>query len=396
MRALVHVPVLCLLVLPFSSQGRVHVVDQAGRQGVDFTDLTLAVSTAADGDVLLVRSGDYARRSGAIDLFGKGLTVVADLGATVNVSLVRVLNLPAGRFALMQGLKVSSPSPAVELADDQGPVWFEGCRLEPLAVMASTPSSVDRCETVVLSRCLMLGPMHPFQAGLLGALKAGGSRIFLYDSRVEALDPGATCVSLSAGHLSLSGSSVLGGDGASGTPFSCDGGDGGAGLLLINTGQASFFDSVLEGGTGGVPLGSCNAGGDGDAVFALAGSGASVIRGESRSLQVVSPVRDDEFLQATFTGQPGDQVWIRYSSRPGTGSSSRRVPGGVVLGSPSFGRFLGTLPASGTLASRNDIRDLAPGVESKVLFCQAFFREARSGRFVASAPSAVVVLDSSF
>ncbi len=134
--------VLSLLSIPCSwvpcprSQGHVHVVDAAGGPGTDFTDLSQAVSGAADGDLLLVRAGDHRD---AISLDGKGLSVVTDVGAAGQVIQVSILNLPAGRFALLQGLASRFNSSPMELLQDQGPIWFEGCNLEPSSGWGRSP-----------------------------------------------------------------------------------------------------------------------------------------------------------------------------------------------------------------------------------------------------------------
>src|SRR5262245_45172512 len=87
-----------------AAQGQVLVVDAAGGPGSDFTDVPSAVSAAVDGDVLLVRSGSYLVDELAIALDGKGLTLVADSGASVAVGSLDVQDLPAGHFTLLQGL----------------------------------------------------------------------------------------------------------------------------------------------------------------------------------------------------------------------------------------------------------------------------------------------------
>src|SRR5262245_36482105 len=94
------VPVLVALAgSEVRAQGHVLVVDAAHGPGSDYADLSDAVNAAADGDVLLVRSGNY---QDPILLNAKGLTVVADVGATVQVITVDVTNLPASRFAAFQ------------------------------------------------------------------------------------------------------------------------------------------------------------------------------------------------------------------------------------------------------------------------------------------------------
>ena len=111
---------------------------------------------------------------------------------------------------------------------------------------------------------------------------------------------------------------------------------------------------------------------------------------------MVSPVREDELLQATFTGKPGDRVWIVYSMVPGSGLASARWDGRLVLGSPRAGFFVGTIDGSGSLVFQTAAPDLPSGVESAIFFLQGLFRDTGTRRFVTSAPSAMVLLDSAF
>jgi hypothetical protein len=120
------------------------------------------------------------------------------------------------------------------------------------------------------------------------------------------------------------------------------------------------------------------------------------VAGSARSLALASPVRTDELVQATFTGQPGDRVWLRHSFQAGAGQASPFYDGEYLLGQPRFKGLTATIPASGTLVVTAPAPQLAPGQESLVVYCQAFFRDAAGQRFVVSPPGAVVLLDPSF
>lgn len=387
------------LLLLAASQGQVHVVDAAGGPGADFTTLNAAVSAAAGGDVVLVRAGDYfvdGPISDGIFLNDKGLTVVADSGAVVRTSNVRIQDLAATDQVLIQGLTFRSSQIVADLDDDLGPLWFEGCAFEPQFDLTAGGFFPTGCDSVVLARCqLATVPLITPTTALL----AQDSRLHVFDSTLQGSgnnNPLATVVLRQGAFLQLFGSSVHGGDGAPGTFFLCDGLPGGDAASLEGVSTLVTLDATVQGGAGGAPyLGSCNAGADGEDVVVTSGT-VVPLAGAARSLEVASPVRTDEQVLATLTGLPGDRVWFRYSLVPGTGQASPFYDGELLLGSPRYRAFTATLPASGTLVVTASAPQLAAGMESLVVYCQAFFRDAAGQRFVLSSPSAMVLVDAGF
>jgi hypothetical protein len=384
---------LLLLAVP---QGQVHVVDAAGGPGSDFTSVAAAVSAASDGDVVLVRAGDYLDFDG-IFLTGKGLTVVTEPGASVVTDRIRILDLPSSSQVLIQGLDFQTDTIAADLDDDLGPMWFERCSFGPrfFALFGNDGFHPTNCDTVVLARCQLREASRPSPSA---ALLAENSRLHIFDSVL----PGASTEgSLSAvvlqqgSFLELFGSTVHGGDGAPGTFLHCDGFAGGDALTLQNMSVLVTLDSLLVGGAGGAPFEvSCSPGADGEGLVVVGGTPVP-LAGSARSLDVASPVRTDASVQASFTGLPGDRVWLKYSFQSGAGQSSRFYDGENLLGTPRFRAFSATIPASGTLVVTAPAPQLAPGEESLVVYCQAFFRDAAGQRFVLSSPSALVLLDAS-
>src|SRR5688572_18660193 len=91
---------LALLVLPVDrAAAGVLVVDASG--GGAFTDLPAAVAAAADGDILLLKSGAYT----APTIANKALDVVADTGASVVVQgPFAVTDLTATRAVTITGV----------------------------------------------------------------------------------------------------------------------------------------------------------------------------------------------------------------------------------------------------------------------------------------------------
>jgi len=388
------------LSLLLVSQGQVHVVDAANGPGTDFTTLGAAVGAALDGDVVLVRGGDYfldGFGTEGIFLDGKGLVVVAEPGAVVRTTRARIRNLPAAGRVLIQGLTFTSNEIVADFDDDAGPLWFERCVFQPQFDLVAGGVHPTNCATVVLSRC----SLHAVPLIVPStALRSQNSRLHFYDGTVQGRATGGLSAAVELGQssfLELFGSDVHGGDGADGNSILfCNGQEGGAALVVAEASTLVRLDSSLVGGAGGAPFsGGCSSGADGQDLNVVQGT-VVALGGSARSLEIGSPVRTDEMVVATFTGLPGDRVWLRFAFLPGPGSFSRFYDGEYLLGMPRFKALVATIPPSGTLVVAAAAPQLPPGEESLVAYCQAFFLDAAGQRFVLSSPSALVVIDASF
>src|SRR5262245_14504231 len=91
----------CALVVSASAQSAVLVVDRAHPSGT-FATVADAVSAAADGDIILVRSGLY----GAVVVDGKGLAIVNDAGS-VGLDRLVIRNLPAQSVVTVRGIDLT-------------------------------------------------------------------------------------------------------------------------------------------------------------------------------------------------------------------------------------------------------------------------------------------------
>ncbi|NOT29768.1 MAG: hypothetical protein HOP15_04880 [Planctomycetes bacterium] len=366
-------------------QGQVHVVDGAGGPGADFTTIFAAVNAAADGDVVLVRSGNYLsdgpgkpnKGLDLLDIPGRSLVVLAERGASVRTNSLQVHGLSRGEWALVQGIRFEQQGIAGWLTDNQGPVWLESCTLRALPFVNDHDAMrVQDCDSVVMTRCEIEAPV--IQTGIL----ATRSRLQLWQSVAR----GGPAVRLIQASISLSGSWVHGMDGldSSGPPFfpNGNGGDGGDGLVLQLRSQVWLQDSILEGGAGGTPTGSGLPGADGEALVILTGR-THAVAGSSKALELSSPVREGAPVTLTVRGKPGDLVWLRLALSP-DGLAHRGLAPGL---------FLGRIPAGGVLVLTLSAPNLPAGREGLVFFCQATVRDTDSQRFVASSPSALVLLD---
>jgi hypothetical protein len=143
-----------MLAVPFllalAPQSGLHVVDDDGGPGVAFTDLQAAVDAAADGDLILVRSGTYA----PILVDGRSLSIVADAGADVLVLdplasgasgvAANVKNVPDGGLVVLSGLGFDGRN---------GPGL--GATIDAPGFLS--PGDWEKYGTVWIERCTILG-----------------------------------------------------------------------------------------------------------------------------------------------------------------------------------------------------------------------------------------------
>ncbi len=396
-----------LLSAPALAQGQVHVIDANAGPGTDFTSLIDGWSSAADGDVLLVRTGNYDH----ILIDGKSLAVVADAGATVTTGAVTVRNLASGQWALVQGLDIFGANNvrAVAAHDNGGTVWIEDCTIAgsfPFGFPSGGVAATDSA-SLVLARCQVSEPggSPPFAEAVLSER----SNLHLVETTVLGFDgattefqggTGTSAVRVVDGSFSALGAVLEGGDGGDGLDFHglCgSGGNGGDGLELAGAGApaAFLFDVVASAGLGGsaAGAGTCTNGLDGSALDVQSGSVTSSAA-PAGLFQVASPVRAGSPVNESYEGAPGTFVWLVWSG-------SAAVPTGPVAG---FGGppvhlasvnpiFRGVLDGAGQLTTSFTVAAVPPGLEALQLPLQALFVEFGPLRLTAGAPAALVVLD---
>lgn len=401
-----------------------------------FADIPAAAAAAVDGDVLLVRSGDY----NGFTLDGKALSVVADAGAAVNVyTCVTVRNLPAGKTVLLAGLTIRDVQEdrALLLDGNAGHVRIQSLSANSVGnPFGSTYEAVfvRLCADVAFASSTLRGP-HGLNAGLdylspaEEALIAWSCNVALIDCTVEggngvdgyndaiglphdgrdgamAID-GVECVLVARGSTIRGGK---GGKGLNGTlpPPGCSstfdhataGGAGGAGLRVQGTSPlANGYATLLAGGTGGAggtsACGALPPGPDGPATIAPAGVVTS-LPGPSLRFAVPQPAREGGNLALHFEGTPGMRV-IVLQGNGGAGWLPQPSLRGVLLVAPTLRRLdFGVIPPSGVLDVAPPVPlDLGAGIQSRTVQVQAVFIDAQ-GRSHLAAPGTIVMLDAAF
>lgn len=422
-------------VLASPAAANVLVVSPTG----PFTDIQSALDAAAvSGDTILVKAGSYP----TFAIVNKSVDVVADTGANVQVNgAVRVRNLAAGREVVISGLQVHGVLTASDsfMGDGlfatqcAGSIRVQDCGISCALVQNSCDihpaAEIDHCADVVMVRCTLVGSAWGGGWSPPGGpgLRVSSSSIALHECSVHGgrggrVNDNAYCpafpgggndgdgedggdgLAASASFVFASSSQFVGGSGGDGTCFGsgiADGGDGGTGLVLLDTAcVAQVMGCTFQGGFGG---NFCCTLGCGDPGYA--GFGTVYFPGTSWTsfsdgpwlLQAPSPVRELSTEVLTIHGAAGDDVFLCMTAH--TQFVDQLPFEGVSICKPTSMpmRFFiaGAIPANGVLAVPLTVPDLGPGVQSRHSFCQPFVHTS-SGTWRLGEPASIVVLDQAF
>lgn len=392
--------------------GGVHVVAPALGAGVDFTSIQDAVDAAGDGDLILVRSGDYA----AFVIDAKALTVTADLGHDVNVNgATSVSGLAAEQTVILSNMVLygSGVGHGLLLTANAGAVQVDGCAIQgagTTAFIAGDGAYIIGCAAVTMTACVFSAASTLGGSAANSGISAIDSAVSLYECNVygeQGFGPGigGAGYRMNGGSLLVSGCSITGGLGGEGSVdpvfgICTDGGPGGSGLVMGTSGSPPVggllrrLDSTIVGGPGGPPPpgSTCVTGPPGQDIDLLAGT-IQTIPVSHRTFSVTSPVRDGETATLHFEGLPGELVFllVSFSQNP------VYVPmfqGTWMPGSPYFLFWFGSIPAGGSLDLLYDV-NVDPTFVSSVLCEQSLYYTIPSG-WVLGSPRPCVILSSAF
>jgi hypothetical protein len=231
------------------------VVDDNGGPGVSFTDTPPAVAAAADGDVVVVKPGQYS----PFTVSGKGLrilgedrltTIVRSFTATVST----IADAPAGSPVVLECRSFGFPGLGLDLP-------------QQLRILGSTTVAVVEQVTIDGE---VFGPLAspPFGPGLL----ADGAEVHLRHRSISGPPgtlagpglpqdlPGKPALSVvNGGKVEVASSGLVGGSGAGQIAFGDVAGVGGPGISISSSpGTLSVLrvvGSAVHGGLGGT--GAC-------------------------------------------------------------------------------------------------------------------------------------------
>ncbi len=370
-----------------AAQGNVWVVDFMGGPGSDFTDLSAAVQTAGDGDVLLVRPGLYTVWD-TID--GRSLTIAGD-GPFVQVDgRLTVQNLAADQRVSLRGVTFQFPA-QIELFNHDGVMWIEDSLIRADLYGGSGPYgavyAVDA--RLVVQNSHVIGSM---QYGFHAAPPTSG--LYLVDSIAvlsgssitggEGIDtvfpdlPGAAGLFLTGSTFFASGSFIQGGYGST-QP-------GGTGIEASSGAYVALRDTPVSGGAGS-PGGS--------PLSVDPSSTVATVPGAAHALSSTPAPRVGESLVVSATGSPGDGVLLIVSTQPALAPLG---PASMLLVNPAppfLSVVLGTVPAGGTLDASFTVPALG-GAPAVALFLQDVYLDAALAEVRFGPATAPLLLDASF
>lgn len=399
-----------------TTQAEVWVVSADGVG--NFSTIQEAIALAADGDTILVRSGQYFDN---LHIDGKSLSIVAqdpqnppfvwhdDFGSTQFV----VENLTLDQVVLIDGLRLwvdpfeynlQGAKGSLAIRDCAGSVRIQNCELSCGWTWCPGGSSscgqtggahVQNSQDVIFVDCSILAGIATCWEDVEGNSSCGndlkpalvieggaeGTNVALYDCRVigasgyEPIDPwlqdgihGGDAAVISDSFVFASNTLFEGGAGSDADEANFAhtpgvGGDGGHAVVLSGA-QMKELNCTLIGGLPGAgsPCNSCTpalpAGAAGAPGATVAGCCVESLNGLPRRMEIESNQLIDGKVEVTFFGLPGDVVDLAWSYLGDFNYQAERL-GVLALDAPiallGGTNGLGTIPASGELTLAADL-----------------------------------------
>ena len=397
-----------LLLLAFTppALAKVIIVDASNGPGTDYVSVFTACNFAADGDVILVRSGNY----GSFTIENKGLTLTPAPGASVVLEIVQgfqatIRGVPAGKRVVVRGFDIemittgsTGPSPMMEIYDNDGDVWVEECESTGLALR------VDDSASVTFVDCTWQAVSNE------SAMITSGSKVTLVDTVAEGgpgtsagfdvwdnfhpASPGGHGLVALGSNVVIERSRVAGGKGGSGydqfgNPCAPAKG-GGSGVLVTAGSVARVIDTLATGGAAGKdPLNSsCAAGAaDGEPVKVTSGTAFVDPTPLPAGPPLVSPVRE------------GDALWITGSPAPppteltilGLSTANTYVP--ALSANLLVSQTVTVVPTAALVGVI--VPELGAGIDAVIVYAQSV-QCTPGGACQLGGATAVVLVDSQF
>ena len=402
--ALVLASLVSLAALAAPAAADVIVVDPAGSG--DFTDLVAALDSAQSGDMLILRPADYTSTL-FVDIQAKAVVIAGDPSGTVTLPPLFLNSVPAGGTFVLRHLTFQPNSltglsgATVAINSSAGNVHIEDCSItgspgsgtfgQANPGMAALLMS-GNTGAIAIHRSTLTGGVgkstesFPFSLPTPSfggaAIKAQGGRLALFDVVATGGKGGDGIVIPATGgggglgidgtgcDLTLSGATVTGGEGGSGTAS----GVGGTGIDLLG-GSLRELDSLVAGGTGGAALD-------------LTGATHELWPGQAWRLVLGGPVPTGELGSIAVSGPPNCLFGLFVSGSMGY-QVVGKFKGPFLPGVPFFGpQFIASTNGSGTFAANFLAPSLVPfGLEGLAHIDQALMVQPVDGLVLGSATS---------
>ena len=396
-----------LVALATPAVADVIVVDPSG--GGDATDLSAAIQSAQNGDILILRPADYTLSSPFVECHFRAIVIVGDPSGTVTLPPTFVSNVPAGGTLVLRNLTFQPNSLAglaggtLVINGNAGNVHIENCSVPGFpgggTFGQATPGMVavftdNNTGAVAIHRSTLMGgpgkstATFPFNITTPSpggsALHANGGRIALFDVTavggnggdgflIPAMGAGGGYAIDGTGcDLILSGATVTGGEGGNGTAT----GVGGIGVSLLG-GSLRELDSTVAGGTGGAALD-------------LEGAMHELWPGQAWQLALGGPVPSGELGSIAVSGPPNCLFGLFVSGSMGY-QVVGKFKGPFLPGAPFFGpQFIASTNGSGSFAATFLTPSLVPfGLEGLCHVDQALMVQPADG-LVLGSPSTYI------
>jgi hypothetical protein len=415
---------LVTLIPVAAAQADVIVVDGAG--GGDFLEIQPAIDAALDGDVILIRPGDYpAFGSVELQIDSKGLSLVADgpLGSVALDVGIIVRGLGSDQRVLLDSLSVKSEGwtvPAIlDMSDCQGAVRIEDCTFTGKygSFLGIDAASIRDCQDVVIARSDLVGRLGYFGGGRAG-ISVQDSSLVVLDCSAEGsinLDVGHVAAGLRAERSTVyaagctfTGGTGMGGDHAGlGSLCGNSGGDGAPAIMFDGIGHTLRLRDCVsipgDGGQAGISTWptSCPTTYDGDpgVELDLVAGHAIVLPAEQIRFEMESPVREGTVASATMTsatvnGPAGAFVGVIWSLGEGPAAVGNQGPFLMDPILPVYVILVGPLPPAGNATVPLAFGPLIQGFEAFPIIMQSVGRIGQ--QTVLGAARTVTILDDQF
>lgn len=387
-------PALLLALAPVAV-AELQIVQPNGPPGT-WSSVQEAIDAAADGDVILVKGGEYP----TFYLSDKSLSIVAESGTLVVIAAgARVVNLSAGKTVLISGLELrgtAAQSPlfagrGLTLLNNQGSVRVQSCFVTGAAVPedlvdcngwnfnAGWPAIwANNCADVVLVDTTAIGGRgieqvlggpacaewapggnggHAAQITNSALAVYGGALIGGNGGNGGIGGDGSPALRATGGTVFLAGVDCYGGGGGQGWDgmYGWIGGDGGHGVFLDSAAASSAAViglSIVLGGPAGLISGSVPG-------QPFAGALPTFLDGPARRIEFPVPAKANSGFTITLKSEPQDLGVVLV------GLGNQFLPllpldGVLHTSDPLFGPLL-ALGSTGTATLQVQAPSLAPG-----------------------------------